>query len=266
MGIIGYVRVIGLSLLSTFIFIALILYSDRKSREPLYMIFLSLVSCIFTICLSLLLGQVLLPKLEIISSGLFDYRTCNILKIVLLASIEEYSKLVVLYLFISKNSNFNDVYDGFVYSSLIALSFAALESLIYVFSEPNIDNMTSLAILRGITTVPLHLICGISMGYFMGREKFTWGTKARAKNLILCLLFPTFLHSIYNFTLANIIRRYLNSSFLTVAIVLFFLPFYVIGVIFIDKIKSLNKKFKNNEHYKNLMTNDEYNEIVNKHY
>ena len=266
MGILGYVRVIGLSLLTTVIFIALILYSDRKSREPAYMIFLSLVSCIFTICLSLILGQVLLPKLEIISSGLFDYGTTNIIKIIMLALVEEYSKLVVLYLFISKNSNFDDVYDGFVYSSLIALSFAALESLIYVFSEPNIDNMTSLAILRGITTVPLHLICGISMGYFMGKEKFTWGTKARARNLALCLLFPTFLHFIYNFTLANIIRRYLNSPLLTIVIVLFFLPFYIIGVIFIDKTKVLNKKFKNNEHYKNLMTNEEYNEIVNKRY
>ena len=265
MDIFNYVIVVGLSLLTTIIFISLVLYSDRKSREPIYMIFLSLVSCFFTICLSLILGQILLPKLEIISTGLFDYNTHNILKTSLLALVEEYSKLLVLYLFISKNSNFDDVYDGFVYSSLIALSFAACESLIYVFNEPNIESMKSLAILRGITTVPLHLICGIAMGYFMGKEKFFWGTKTRMMNLVLCLIFPSFLHFVYNFTLSNIIEKYLDSNYLIFIIILFFIPFYIIGLIFINKTKFLNNKFINGEHYKNLMTKDEYLEIVNKY-
>ncbi|MBQ9024548.1 MAG: PrsW family intramembrane metalloprotease [Bacilli bacterium] len=264
MNLLNYISIIGLSLFTTIIFIILILYSDRKSKEPTYIIFLCLISCIFTICLSLLFGQVLLPKLDIISIGLFDYNTNNIFKILILALVEEYSKLIVLYLFLSKNSNFDDIYDGFVYSSLIALSFAALESLIYVFNEPNIQSMKSLAILRGITTVPLHLICGISMGYFMGKEKFTWGTKRRVLNLMLCLLFPTFLHFIYNFTLSNIINRFLNSNLLILIIILFFIPFYLIGIIFINKTKFLNEKFLNNKHYKNLMTKDEYIKISNK--
>lgn len=262
MSIINYISIIGLSLFTTIIFIAFILYSDRKSREPIYVICLCLISCIFTICLSLLLGQVLLPKLDIISTGLFDYTTTNTLKNMMLALVEEYSKFVVLYLLLSKNSNFDDIYDGFVYSSLIALSFAAFESLIYVFNETNIESMKSLAILRGITTVPLHLICGISMGYFMGKEKFTWGTKRRLFNLLMCLLFPTFLHFTYNFTLTNIINRYLNSNLLIVMIIIFFIPFYLIGIIFINKTKFLNKKFINNEHYKNLMTKDEYEKIM----
>ena len=266
MNLFNYISIVGLSLLTTIIFIILILYSDRKNKEPVYVILLCLISCIFTICLSLILGQILLPKLDIISSGLFDYNTHNIVKIIMLALVEEYSKLIVLYLFLSKNSNFDDIYDGFVYSSLISLSFAALESLIYVFNEPNIDSMKSLAILRGITTVPLHLICGISMGYFMGKEKFTWGTKSRIFNLIMCLLFPTFLHFIYNFTLTNIINRYLNSSILVFMVILFFIPFYIIGILFINKTKFLNNKFINNIHYKNLMTKDEYNEIINKQY
>lgn len=266
MSIINYMTIIGLSLLTTIIFVFLVLYSDRKSREPIYMIFLCLISCVFTICLSLLLGQVLLPKLEIISKGLFDYSTHNMVKILMLALVEEYSKLIVLYLFLSRNSNFDDVYDGFVYSSLIALSFAALETLIYVFNEPNIESMKSLAVLRGITTVPLHLICGISMGYFMGKEKFSWGTKHRIFCLIMCLLFPTFLHFIYNFTLSNIVNKYFESNLLVPIIILFFIPFYLIGIIFINKTKFLNNKFINNEHYKNLMTQNEYNEIMQKQY
>ena len=266
MSIINYMTIIGLSLLTTIIFVFLVLYSDRKSREPIYMIFLCLISCVFTICLSLILGQVLLPKLEIISKGLFDYSTHNMVKILMLALVEEYSKLIVLYLFLSRNSNFDDVYDGFVYSSLIALSFAALETLIYVFNEPNIESMKSLAVLRGITTVPLHLICGISMGYFMGKEKFSWGTKHRIFSLIMCLIFPAFLHFIYNFTLSNIVNKYFESNLLVPIIILFFIPFYLIGIIFINKTKFLNNKFINNEHYKNLMTQNEYNEIMQKQY
>ena len=266
MSIINYMTIIGLSLLTTIIFVFLVLYSDRKSREPIYMIFLCLISCVFTICLSLILGQVLLPKLEIISKGLFDYSTHNMVKILMLALVEEYSKLIVLYLFLSRNSNFDDVYDGFVYSSLIALSFAALETLIYVFNEPNIESMKSLAVLRGITTVPLHLICGISMGYFMGKEKFSWGTKYRIFSLIMCLIFPAFLHFIYNFTLSNIVNKYFESNLLVPIIILFFIPFYLIGIIFINKTKFLNNKFINNEHYKNLMTQNEYNEIMQKQY
>lgn len=264
MSIFNYIFIVFLSLLTTLIFIGFILYSDRKSREPFYMIFLALASCIFTISLSLILGQILLPKFEIISSGLFDYKTSNIMKISMLALVEEYSKLLVLYLFISRSRHFDDIYDGFVYSSLIALSFAAFESLIYVFNEPNLSSMKSLAILRSITTVPLHLMCGIAMGYFMGKEKFTWGTKRRVFNLLMCLIFPTFLHFIYNFTLTNIVNKYYDSNNLILIIIVFFIPFYLISIIFINKTRFLNDKFIKNEKYKNLMTKEEYNEILNK--
>ena len=225
------------------------------------MIFICLISCVFTICLSLILGQVLLPKLDIISVGLFDYNTSNMVKVLMLALVEEYSKLIVLYLFVSRNKNFDDVYDGFVYSALIALSFAACESLIYVFNEPNIESMKSLAILRSITTVPLHLMCGIAMGYFMGKEKFSWGTKSRIISLLLCLLFPTFLHFSYNFTLSNIINKLGDSNLLPLMIIIFFIPFYIISILFIKKTKFLNDKFINNEKYKNLMTKKEYIEL-----
>ena len=161
MSILDYVTIIFISLLTTIIFLGYILYSDRKSKEPVYMIILCLVSCLFTICLSLLIGQVILPKLDIISSGFMSFNQASAFKILVLALTEEYSKLTVLYLFVSRNNHFDDIYDGFVYSSLIALSFAAFETVLYVLNEPTIASMKALAFLRGITTVPLHLICGI---------------------------------------------------------------------------------------------------------
>ena len=261
MDVLDYIPVIFLSVFTTIIFIIAILYSDRKSREPVYMIVLALSSCIFTISLSLLLGQILLPHLDVISAGLFDYKTSSIVKIIVLALVEEYSKLLVLYLFISKSRHFDDVYDGFVYSSLIALSFAVFENLYYVSFETTVESMKSLAVLRSFTTVPLHLICGISMGYFMSREKFSWGTGKRIFYLLMSLIFPTFLHFVYNFTLTNIVDKFANTDILLLMVLLFFIPFYIIAIIFISKTKTLNKKFINNEKYKNLMTKEEYDRI-----
>lgn len=266
MGAFNYLSICLLSLLTTIIFSSAVLYSDRKSREPIYMIFLALVSCIFTICLSLLLGQIILPKLEIISSGLFSYDTHNVLKILLLAMVEEYSKLLVLYLFISRNRNFDDIYDGFVYSALIALSFAALESIIYVFNESTIESMRSLAMLRGVTTVPLHLICGVVMGYYMGVEKFSWGTKRRLLNLIKCLIIPTLIHFIYNFSMTIIVNNLQTSLSMLFGFIALFVPLYVVAILYIRKIILLNNKFINNEKYKHLMTKNEYNEIISKQY
>ena len=266
MSIIDYLVIVSMSLFTSIVFIIAVLYSDRASKEPKYMITLSLTSCIFTICLSLLIGQYILPKLDVITSGLINYKSYNLIKIILLALVEEYSKLLVLYLFIAKNSNFDDIYDGFVYSTLISLSFAALESLIYVFNEPNLASMKSLAILRGITTVPLHLMCGIAMGYYIGMQKFSWGTKRRIFYLLMALIVPTFLHTIYNFTFTNIVHKLMDDIMLVPMIIIFFIPFYLIAIIYYNKTKNMNDKFIKNEKYKHLMTKEEYIQIVEKTY
>ena len=123
--------------------------------------------------------------------------------------------------------------------------------------------MKSLAVLRSFTTVPLHLMCGISMGYFIGKEKFSWGIKRRAFYLAMALIFPTFLHFTYNFTLTNIINRFSGSNILLIVVLLFFIPFYLISIIFINKTRFFNNKFINNEKYKYLMTKEEYDKIAN---
>lgn len=262
MSLIKYILVFFLSIITTIIFTSAILYSDRKSKEPIYMIIICLMSGVFTICLALLLGQIILPNLEVISSGLFSYNTNNSIKILVLALVEEYSKLVILYLFISKNKNFDDIYDGFVYSALIALSFGVMESLIYVFSESSFFSMTSLAIIRSITTLPLHLICGIIMGYYVGIEKFSFGTKTRIFNLFKALLFPTIIHFLYNFIISKIILNIKSDIMFVLYIIIFFIPIIIICILYIKNSKKLNYKYINNIKYKNLMTKEEYNEII----
>ena len=118
--------VISLSIIPSFILLFLILYSDRKNREPVPLIIISVISGLFTISLSLLIDKIFL-KLNISNDILLSYNNYNIFKIIILASVEEFSKWFVLYIFLSHNSSYDDIYDGFVYSSIISLSFALTE-------------------------------------------------------------------------------------------------------------------------------------------
>ena len=104
----------------------LILYSDRKSKEPFFLMILCLISGIFTITLAMFIQNFIVSSINTsetlsITSGI---------KIFLTSSIEEYCKLLALYLFFSHLKSFDDIYDGFVYSAIIALSFAGIETVV----------------------------------------------------------------------------------------------------------------------------------------
>lgn len=256
-----------LSLVPTFVMLFLILYSDRKSREPLILILICLFSGIFTICLSLLLGQIVLPNLNIISTGLFDSTSFSLFRILILAMIEEYSKLFVLYIFISHNSSFDDIYDGFVYSSIIALSFAGMETLVYVFNEQTFAQMSSLAVLRDFTTIPLHLVCGIIMGYYVAIERFSKSKNYKIRKIAKSLLVPTFVHTIYNSFFSFFILIFKDSQYLLIIMIIFVLSIYAIGIMYIFRTKKLNDIFINSGNYPKkynyLMNRKEYINQIN---
>ena len=160
--------ILGLSIIPALIMFGLILYSDRKSKEPFFLMILCLISGIFTITLAMFIQNFIVSSINTsetlsITSGI---------KIFLTSSIEEYCKLLALYLFFSHLKSFDDIYDGFVYSSIIALSFAGIETVMYVFKEITLVEQSSLALTRTLTSIPLHLVCGIVMGYYIGLEKY----------------------------------------------------------------------------------------------
>ena len=103
MGTLSYLFAIFISILSSIIFIVAILYSDRESKEPNYMIVLALLSGIFTIAVSLIVGQLILPKLNFLNGESY-----NFIKVLIFAFVEETAKIIVLYFCIQRNSNFDD--------------------------------------------------------------------------------------------------------------------------------------------------------------
>lgn len=118
-----------------------------------------------------------------------------------IAIIEEILKWLTLYFIMYKHTEFNEPYDGIVYSVSIAIGFATLENLGYLIFN-SLEPVHVL--LRGLLPVSGHTIFGIIMGYFIGRAKFSSedGIKnSERKFLLLSLIIPVLLHIIYNIIL-----------------------------------------------------------------
>ncbi len=80
--------------------------------------------------------------------------------------LEETSKFLVVYLFIYRRHEFDEVVDGIVYTITAGLGFAFFENILYSAGP------TSLILLRGVTAVPLHAVTAGILGYFIGRSRF----------------------------------------------------------------------------------------------
>lgn len=259
--------VLILSLVPTIILLSLVLYSDRKSREPIPLIIICIISGVFTISFSMLIGKIALPQLNIFRDTILNAESFSIFKIAVLAMIEEYSKLIVLYVFMAHNKKFDDIYDGFVYASIIALSFAGMETILYVFNETTYQDMTSLAVLRNFSTVPLHLVCGIAMGYYVAIERFSKTKFNKIRKIAKSILVPTFIHTVYNCFFSLTMINLNSKSYALIIILLFLLSIYAIGVEYLKKIIELNKLFISNskypKEYEFLMNKDEFTKIKN---
>ncbi len=250
--------VILFSLIPSVILVGFVLYSDRKSKEPKKNIIICLLSGILTIAVAGYFENLIMP-----------FFSNNVILTYVWAFIEEISKIAIFFLFIFDNKHYDDIYDGLVYMMLIALSFAGLENIMYAFSENTVSNSISLALMRDFTTIPLHVICGIVIGFFISLGSFSKDKNKKYINFSLCVLIPSIIHGTYN-TLMNLLGN-LKIDYNNVILVIIFeiipllvimaLLFYI-AIKFSKKAIDLNNIFINDgkydEKYDYLMTNSEY--------
>jgi len=111
----------------------------------------------------------------------------------IVAVAEESCKFFILKRYVYKKTDFNEPFDGIVYAVMISMGFATLENILYV-----VQSGIGTAVLRMFTAVPLHAVCAIFMGYFVGRAKFS---EHKARNLFLGLLIAVIIHGLYDFFL-----------------------------------------------------------------
>ena len=143
------------------------------------------------------------------------------------ACVEEFTKWLVLYIFVWKSRNFDYKFDGIVYAVASALGFAGLENIIYVCNYG-----TSVAFSRALFAIPGHASFGILMGYFLSRAKhFELDGNGFLSTLcmLLCLVCPICVHGAYDFLLSPAAEaQSFSAYFLVLVIVIDIVAFLIV--------------------------------------
>lgn len=164
---------------------------DRHGREPIWLLIkTTLFGALLGIpVIALELGFETLTELGQDSTGaeLLIYALIGI------AFVEEGAKFLLLRYYSFPNDEFNEPYDGIMYSGAISLGFAALENLMYLYGFG-----IEIAVLRAFTAVPMHAMTAVIMGYYVGNAKFC-APEERRSELRKGLLLAVIIHGIYDY-------------------------------------------------------------------
>lgn len=114
--------------------------------------------------------------------------------------IEELAKFLVVRYTVFRSAEFDEPMDGVVYAAAVALGFASLETVFYLFAEYQRDSQSFavVAISRAILTVPGHALWSAMWGYALGIAKFS-DAKYQKKLIIEGLLLAMAMHAVFNF-------------------------------------------------------------------
>ncbi|MFN8285250.1 MAG: PrsW family glutamic-type intramembrane protease [Chitinophagales bacterium] len=175
------------------VYLMLIIYGkDKYEREPKRILFVAfLLGCISIIPAGII--ELLLKKpLDFEFLGLGNFAISAFFGVAL---IEEVCKFLMLRLHAYRLKDFNEPFDGIVYSVFVSLGFATVENVLYVLTSDG--QGLSVAILRMFTAVPAHYAFGVIMGYYVGKAKFDPSKKAQY--LFMALFYAAFMHGAYDF-------------------------------------------------------------------
>lgn len=106
--------------------------------------------------------------------------------------LEEFVKWFIVYFFIFDHPEFDEPYDGIVYSASVSLGFATLENILYLLA-----NGVEVAVTRALLPVSSHALFAVIMGSYIGKAKF----QGRKFYLVLSFLLPVALHGTYDIIL-----------------------------------------------------------------
>lgn len=170
--------------------IAIYIYlKDKHEREPLGL----LVKSFFYGCLSVVVTLVISVPLSLVLPEEKTYSGEAVHAFLIVALVEEFSKFLFVRGILFKNPNFNEPFDGIVYSVMVGMGFATLENIMYVA-----DGGWGVAIFRMFTAVPAHACFAILMGYYLGLAKFM---HKKSHYAWYGLLIATLFHGAYDYFL-----------------------------------------------------------------
>lgn len=166
-----------------------IYFIDKYDREPIRLLLSSVMLGIVALIPAIIFELIF---------GFMDQRE-NIFLIFIYAVwvvgfAEEGCKFFFLRMVPFNRPDFNEPLDGIVYGVAISMGFAAVENIFYV-----LNGGFGTGLLRMFTAVPMHAVCGIVMGYYVGLAKFS--SNSARKLLSTGLLLAIVIHGLYDFFL-----------------------------------------------------------------
>jgi protease PrsW len=195
-------------------FLTFILRHDRAEPEPIRMVLKIMVLGALSIIPAAIIQLAVLDQPFFQGGGIIGAALESFLVV---APSEELVKLAVVLIFAWSNRNFNERFDGIVYTGAAAIGFALAENIFYV-----LDLGLTVGILRAVTAIPGHTFTGVLMGYYVGKAKFSETTSARNLNILKGFLIAYSLHALYN----TLVLSDTAAALLMVPLVIFY---FVIG-------------------------------------
>ena len=158
---------------------------DKYDREPKRLIIKSFLFGCISVIPAIILENIYNQSLF---SNLFLYVFLGI------ALVEEGVKYFFLRKYMYNKEEFNEPMDGIVYAVMISLGFATVENIGYVLNHPGQEK--NIAIMRMFTAIPLHAVCGVILGYYVGLAKFSENSRPL---LYKGVFLATLVHALYNY-------------------------------------------------------------------
>lgn len=181
----------ALAILPVIVLMIYVYKKDKYEKEPVGMLIKAFLLGILSIPLALCYDEIfaeMLPGKTVFFEAFFQ------------AGIpEELAKWGLFMLFIWKNKNFDEFFDGIVYACFIGLGFACVENIMYVFDSETYNDAIHTGVMRALLSVPGHFLFAVIMGYYLGLAKFK--KNERSKFLTFSILFPIIAHGLFDYLL-----------------------------------------------------------------
>ncbi|MGM9878506.1 MAG: PrsW family intramembrane metalloprotease [Bacilli bacterium] len=218
------------------VLLGLYIYKKDSVKEPksllIGLFFSGFLASVLVIVINIFMTAII-PDLYLSD----NYNKFNLLELFFLifieiALVEEFSKWLMIRFIGYNHKDFDQLYDIIVYSAFVALGFALIENIFYV-----IEGGFTLGIYRAIFSVPGHAAFGVFMGYYLGLAKM-WEKKNKIKHnlfMILSIIVPALLHTIYNFCLM------IETFWFLIIFIGFIIVLYVSAVKEVDKVSKVKE-------------------------
>lgn len=124
----------------------------------------------------------------------------NTFLIILAGLVEEAVKFLAIWEFIYHRRDFNQIADGIIYATMLAMGFVLIENTMYLYDTYSSEGQLAfvmIGVMRAVLTALMHITSAGLIGYAFGRMKFS--ADHRRQPVYLALTFAVIFHAAYNF-------------------------------------------------------------------